>query len=368
MKFRVGVIGATGYIGTPYRREIREAANDGQIVALCARRRDRLESAAAEDDCEFITDDWRQVVESTDVDLVVVATPDALHHEVVMACAAQRKHLFCEKPVGGNSGQAYEMWSDYRETDCGHFVPFWARYIQVFARTKEIVAAGTLGQIKAIIYRWHNPRPSAMPFTWRDDVTLSSAGSIADVGSHAYDAVRWITGLEATRVLAHADVVTDAKPDLGAIDLTEALDWGESHAAHESQRSRRGTAYDYATIAWEFAGGAVGAIVLSHASFLRKGLAPELELHGHRRLFGVGSRRQYGDPGPIRRRCAHCREDRGARSRQSVCPTRLSGAEAACRGDFLSASGTGRWLASSDFHRRRCRIRPKRCLGAALRI
>ena len=37
---------------------------------------------------------------------------------------------------------------------------------------------------------------------------------------------------------------------------------------------------DYANIAWEFEGGAVGTLLLSHATYLRRGLVPELELHG----------------------------------------------------------------------------------------
>ena len=45
MKFGVGVIGATGFIGTPYRSEIRQSPDDAWIVALCARRRDLLEAA-----------------------------------------------------------------------------------------------------------------------------------------------------------------------------------------------------------------------------------------------------------------------------------------------------------------------------------
>ena len=85
MTFNVGIIGATGFIGTPYRKEIREATDDATIVALCARRRDRLEAAAREDQAEFLTDDWREVVEHPDVDFVLIATPDALHHEAVMA-------------------------------------------------------------------------------------------------------------------------------------------------------------------------------------------------------------------------------------------------------------------------------------------
>ena len=75
MKFRVGVIGATGFIGTPYRAQIRDAKDDADIVALCARRRGPLEEAAREDRAGFVTGDWREIVEHPDVDLVMVVTP-----------------------------------------------------------------------------------------------------------------------------------------------------------------------------------------------------------------------------------------------------------------------------------------------------
>lgn len=280
MKPGIGVIGATGFIGAPYRREIRESGTDAQIVALCARRRPLLEESQREDGAALITQKWLEVVEHPEVNLVMVATPDALHFEPVMASAQLRKHMICEKPVGMNAQQALEMWSAYRDTDCFHFVPFWTRYVPSFRRCREIYRSGTLGEIRAVVYRWHNPRPDAMPFTWRDNAELSAAGSIADVGSHAYDTLRWILGQEAIRVVAHADVITRAKPDLGEVNLKEALAWGQSHGAGESSKVRKGTAFDYATIAFELSGGAVGSLILSHAPYLRKGLAPELELHG----------------------------------------------------------------------------------------
>ena len=116
MKFGVGVIGATGFIGTTYRKEIREAVGDADIIALCARRRGPLEEAAREDGASLVTDDWREVVEHPDVDLVLVVTPDALHHEVVMACAKLGKHMICDKPIGANAREAYEMWSAYKSS------------------------------------------------------------------------------------------------------------------------------------------------------------------------------------------------------------------------------------------------------------
>jgi predicted dehydrogenase len=285
MKFGVGVLGATGYVGTPYRAEIREAKDDATIVALCARRRDLLEAAGRQDGAALVTDDWHLVVEHPAVDLVVVATPDALHHEAVLACAAAGKHVVCEKPVGMNAQEAFSTWSAYRDRGLGHFVPFWTRYVPVFARARDLYRAGIVGEVKAVIYRWHNPRPAGMPFTWRDDAELSAAGSLADVGSHAYDVVRWLLGREAVRVLAHACVITPAKPDLGDLNLDEALRWGESGASGD--RVRRGTACDFADVAFVLEGGAVGSLVLSHATYLRKGLAPELELHGTEASLGL---------------------------------------------------------------------------------
>jgi predicted dehydrogenase len=82
-------------------------------------------------------------------------------------------------------------------------------------------------------------------------------------------------------------VTTPLKPDLGSIDLTEALEWGREHSVAESPSQCRATVFDYADIAMEFHNGAVGSLVLSHASFLRKGLAPELELHGTRASLAV---------------------------------------------------------------------------------
>ena len=283
LQFNIGVIGATGYIGAPYRAEIREAAG-ANIVALCARRRELLDQAGEEDGAELLTDNWREVVQQPDVNFVIVATPDALHHEAVMACADAGKHLLCEKPVGVNAAEAYEMWAAYRDAGLAHYVPFWTRYCEPFVRTREVIESCVLGDIRGVVYRWHNPRPDDMPLTWRDDAGLSAAGSIADVGSHAYDTLRWILGKEAVRVQAHADTITPARADLGAINLTEAL--GQSGGQSGAPR-RKGTTFDYASVAWEFDDGAVATLVLSHTPFFRKGIAPELELHGTKASLGL---------------------------------------------------------------------------------
>ena len=285
MKFGVAVLGATGYVASPYRREIRELPDEARIISLCARRRDLLEAAGKEDNAELVTDDWRAAISHEDVNLVLVCTPDALHHEAVLECAKRKLHILCEKPVGLNATEAHQMLTAYKAAGLGHFVPFWTRYVEAFRKARDIYSAGELGEVRAFVYRWHNPRPAGMPFTWRDDATLSAAGSIADVGSHAYDVVRWILKDEAKRVLTHADVVSEPKPELGNINLGEAIAFGQSNT--EGKSSRKGSTYDYASISLEMQGGSVGTMVLSHASFLRKGIAPELELHGTKASLSI---------------------------------------------------------------------------------
>ena len=308
MKFQIGVIGATGYIGVPYRKEIRESAQmrrgEADIVALCARRMERLAVASDEDNVRLSSDDWVKIVEHPDVNLVLVLTPDALHYGPVLACAELGKHVLCEKPVGKNANEARQMFDAVRLKGLASFVPFWARYVPVFRRAKQLIDEGRLGEIRAAIYRWQNPRPISMPFTWRDNAELSAAGSIADVGSHAYDTLRFVLGEEAKRVLTHASVVMPPKTDFGEIDLNEALNWSQQSSTPDHGQRRKGTVPDYANISFEMQSGIVGSVLLSHASYIRKGFAPELELHGTLGSIGIdriNSKIHFADsPDPAR--------------------------------------------------------------------
>ena len=287
MRFRVGVIGASGFIGVPYRREMREVPEQYDIVAVCARRQDLLEAAGREDGASLVTTDWREVVAHPDVDVVVVVVPDVMHYEIALECAAQGKHIVCEKPVAMNAREAHDVWTAYRDGGLGHMVPFWIRGVPVFPRVRQLLAEGLIGEVRGIVYRWHNPRLTSIPFTWRDDAEQSAAGSVADGGSHAYDTMRWLTGLEARRVFAQAGVLAPPKPDLGEPNLEEALAWSEAHDATAAESRRKGTAFDYGNLTFEMDNGAVGVLMVSHAPYLRTALAPDVELHGEEASLAI---------------------------------------------------------------------------------
>jgi hypothetical protein len=49
---------------------------------------------------ETTTDDWREVIERSDIDVVDITAPNAMHEQLATAASVSGKHVFCEKPVG----------------------------------------------------------------------------------------------------------------------------------------------------------------------------------------------------------------------------------------------------------------------------
>src|SRR5262245_63962808 len=105
----IGVIGM-GWMGLVHSRSYRaiidrfHGSGIRPRLVICA---DEVESRAREAQerlgFEECTTDWRQVAVHPEVQVVNVASPNHRHLEMVRLATQERKHVFCEKPVGLNS-------------------------------------------------------------------------------------------------------------------------------------------------------------------------------------------------------------------------------------------------------------------------
>ncbi len=59
--------------------------------------------------------DWRRLLESADIDVIDIGTPNGSHAEIAIAAAKAGKHVLCEKPLAMNALQAKEI----RKTSIG---------------------------------------------------------------------------------------------------------------------------------------------------------------------------------------------------------------------------------------------------------
>lgn len=104
-KVRVGIVGskfAADFHCDSYSRDPR-----AQIAAVAAI--DNLKEISAKWNIPDTYEDYNQMLERDDIDLVSVCVPNFLHHDVVIAAAKAGKHVLCEKPLATTIADGQEM-------------------------------------------------------------------------------------------------------------------------------------------------------------------------------------------------------------------------------------------------------------------
>ena len=145
--------------------------------------------------------DWQSLVQSPDIELVDVATPNGVHAEQAMAALQAGKHVACEKPLAGRLEDAQAM-TDAADGASGRtFVWFNYRRVPAVALAQRLVSAGALGRIyhvrAAYLQSWGGPDT---PLLWRFQGDVAGSGAHGDLNAHIIDTVRFITGEEIVTV------------------------------------------------------------------------------------------------------------------------------------------------------------------------
>jgi predicted dehydrogenase len=148
---------------------------------------DRARGFCAEHHLE-LTGSLGAVLADSSIDAVLLATPHSLHPAQVMACAAARKHVFCEKPLALRRADAARMFDACRYAGVtlavGHNRRFWPS----MAALRDTVASGELGAILHI--EGHNSNENSQTVTagWRLSPEESPGGGLTGAGLHVLDA------------------------------------------------------------------------------------------------------------------------------------------------------------------------------------
>lgn len=79
------------------------------LKAVCARNAARTQAFAQRWGYEAALTDWRELVESPEIDLIDIASPNDTHAAIAAAAARTGKMVMCEKPLGRNAAEAEEM-------------------------------------------------------------------------------------------------------------------------------------------------------------------------------------------------------------------------------------------------------------------
>jgi len=196
----IAVIGA-GRAGMIHARNLASGRVPGaRLARLVEPRAETRQAASAELRLEHSSADYREALADPAVDAIVVATPSALHCEIVEAAAQARKHILCEKPMAMNAAECDRMLDAVDRAEVTLQIGFMRRYDAGFVAARRRVEAGEIGQVVSVKSLTHGP---SIPQPWMYDLRTSN-GPLSEVNSHDIDTVRWMSGSEFEEVYAIA--------------------------------------------------------------------------------------------------------------------------------------------------------------------
>lgn len=139
---------------------------------------------------------WEKMIESKEVDLVDICTPNDLHLPVALAAAKAGKHILCEKPMARNLEEAEQMYDAVRKAGVVHMMIFNYRFVPAIALAKGFIDEGKIGEVRhfnAVYYQDWLTDPE-FPITWRHDANASGSGAHGDMNAHIIDLGRYLVG------------------------------------------------------------------------------------------------------------------------------------------------------------------------------
>ena len=150
-KISLGIIGANAHYGWSMRAHLPAllALPEYQLTAVCTSRRETAEESAKHYGARMAFDDYHEMINHPDIELVAVSVRAPLHHQMVLAALEAGKHVFCEWPLGANLAEAEEMAGLARSKGVQQMVGLQARGDPVLLRLKELLREGYVGEVLA---------------------------------------------------------------------------------------------------------------------------------------------------------------------------------------------------------------------------
>jgi predicted dehydrogenase len=147
-----------------------------------------------------------------DADGVLLATPNDVHAEHAIACAARGRHVFVEKPIADTLEAAERMRAACAQAGVLLMVGHAFRRLGAARRAKELLDEGRLGTV-VLAEACFSLTGKLPPTAWRAQRSRNPGGPLMQLGIHHADTLAWLLGPVARTTGRFAHVHTDAEID-----------------------------------------------------------------------------------------------------------------------------------------------------------
>ncbi len=145
---RWGIL-ATGGIAHMFTADL--VLHGFQVQAVGSRTQQSADTFAARFGIPTAHGSYEALVADPDVDIIYVSTPHPFHAENAALALKAGKHVLIEKPIAMNGREAREIVDLAASLGLLVMEAMWTRFLPHMVRVREIIAAGTLGDVHTLI-------------------------------------------------------------------------------------------------------------------------------------------------------------------------------------------------------------------------
>ena len=204
MNRRIGIaVLGLGWMGQAHSRSMLripslfpERSFDPVLVVCADTEEERRERAVKDFGFERAVADWREAVESDDVDAVWVTAPNMLHLPMIEAATAAGKAVFSEKPIGGKPEQTLAAFHAASAAGVPTGVGYNYLWAPLVIHARNLIESGALGDITHYRGRFFSMYGSDEMglLTWRFLMDQAGYGASSDILSHSVSMAQFLVG------------------------------------------------------------------------------------------------------------------------------------------------------------------------------
>ncbi|WP_339926374.1 Gfo/Idh/MocA family oxidoreductase [uncultured Cyclobacterium sp.] len=154
-KIKIGLIGC-GVRGTYLLKIVQEQINNAEVVACCDILESNLQRAMGLLSSEAEGHkDYKAILNSSEIEAVIIATPLHLHFAMAMEAIDAGKHIYCEKTMCYNIPQSLELYHKVKSSPNTFQVGYQQRSNLLLHKIKDLIKNGWCGEITHIDCAWN---------------------------------------------------------------------------------------------------------------------------------------------------------------------------------------------------------------------
>ncbi|HOW85339.1 MAG TPA: Gfo/Idh/MocA family oxidoreductase [Candidatus Aminicenantes bacterium] len=277
-RIKVGLVG-TGYIGQVHLEMLRRLGGV-EVVAVADPNEELAKAAAERFAVGKVYAGADELVADPAVEVVHDCAPNNVHFDVNAKAIQAGKEVLSEKPLALDARESGRLLDLAEKHGTLTAIDFCYRYYPVVQEAAARARRGDLGEVRAFVGHFlQDWLFFETDYTWRLDPRVAGqANVIADLGSHWFDLVQFVTGQKIVEVMAelHTCLPTRRRPKGGVLSFGAGGAGGSEEVAI--------TLDDYASVFLKLANGARGNFTTCQAAAGRK-VDLELQVFGSKESY-----------------------------------------------------------------------------------